>query len=128
MKQSKAWISINNCTLYFAEEITDLTDQISLEGKTIHELEKTRKVLDQEKTNIQAALEEAEVGHTSVSQQIPSSICDACVDRCLIGYWPQGTLEHEETKTLRVQIELTQVKAEIDRKLAEKEEDVENLR
>lgn len=45
----------------FAEEITDLTDQISQGNKTIHELEQMKKVLDSEKSNIQAALEEAEV-------------------------------------------------------------------
>ena len=44
-----------------AEEIVELTEQISREGKTIHELEKIKKVLDVEKSNIRAALEEAEV-------------------------------------------------------------------
>ena len=43
------------------EEIVELTEQISREGKTIHELEKIKKVLDVEKSNIRAALEEAEV-------------------------------------------------------------------
>lgn len=43
------------------EEILDLTDQISQEGKTIHELEKITKILDVEKSDIRAALEEAEV-------------------------------------------------------------------
>ncbi|NXR18598.1 MYH7 protein, partial [Cinclus mexicanus] len=81
------------------EEIADLTDQISLGGKTIHELEKVKKVLETEKIDIQAALEEAE-----------------------------GALEHEESKTLRIQLELNQIKAEMDRKLAEKDEEFENLR
>ncbi|NXK64500.1 MYH7 protein, partial [Sylvietta virens] len=81
------------------EEISDLTDQISLGGKTIHELEKVKKVLESEKSDIQAALEEAE-----------------------------GALEHEESKTLRIQLELNQIKAEMDRKLAEKDEEFENLR
>ncbi|NXM17791.1 MYH7 protein, partial [Ploceus nigricollis] len=81
------------------EEIADLTDQISLGGKTIHELEKVKKVLESEKNDIQAALEEAE-----------------------------GALEHEESKTLRIQLELNQIKAEMDRKLAEKDEEFENLR
>lgn len=39
----------------------DLTDQISMSGKTIHELEKLKKGLETEKSDIQAALEEAEV-------------------------------------------------------------------
>uniref|UniRef100_A0A7M4F151 Myosin heavy chain 7B n=1 Tax=Crocodylus porosus TaxID=8502 RepID=A0A7M4F151_CROPO len=81
------------------EEIADLTDQISMSGKTIHELEKLKKTLECEKSEIQAALEEAE-----------------------------GALEHEESKTLRIQLELNQVKADVDRKLAEKDEEFENLR
>ncbi|NP_001311408.1 myosin, heavy chain 7B, cardiac muscle, beta a isoform X3 [Danio rerio] len=81
------------------EEISDLNDQISQGGKTIHELEKIKKGLDLEKTEIQAALEEAE-----------------------------GTLEHEESKTLRIQLELNQIKADTDRKLAEKDEEIDNLR
>ena len=44
-----------------AEEIADLADQISQGGKTIHELEKIKKVLDVEKGDIQSALEEVEV-------------------------------------------------------------------
>lgn len=43
------------------EEITDLTDQVSMSGKSIHELDKLKKVLENEKNEIQAALEEAEV-------------------------------------------------------------------
>ena len=43
------------------EEILDLTDQISEGGKTIHELERMKKILDVEKSDIRAALEEAEV-------------------------------------------------------------------
>ncbi|CAL8337347.1 unnamed protein product [Merluccius merluccius] len=81
------------------EEMTDLTDQICQGGKTIHELEKIKKELDTEKSEIQAALEEVE-----------------------------STLEHEESKTLRIQLELNQVKADIDRKLAEKDEEINNLR
>ncbi|XP_073794885.1 myosin-7 isoform X2 [Danio rerio] len=81
------------------EEITDLTDQISQGNKTIHELEQMKKVLDHEKCDIQAALEEAE-----------------------------GTLEHEESKTLRVQLELSQTKTEVEKKLAERDEEIDNLR
>jgi hypothetical protein len=40
----------------------------------------------------------------------------------------QGALELEETKTLRIQLELSQIKAEVDRKLAEKDEECTNLR
>ncbi|KAL3975073.1 hypothetical protein ACER0C_023699 [Sarotherodon galilaeus] len=81
------------------EEIMDLTDQISQEGKMIHELERMKKILDVEKSDIKAALEEAE-----------------------------GTLEHEESKILRYQMELEQIRAEMDRKIAEKDEEIDSLR
>uniref|UniRef100_A0A673G7G5 Myosin-7 n=1 Tax=Sinocyclocheilus rhinocerous TaxID=307959 RepID=A0A673G7G5_9TELE len=78
------------------EEISDLTEQLGESGKTIHELEKIRKQLEQEKAEIQAALEEAE-----------------------------GSLEHEEGKILRAQLEFNQIKADIERKLTEKDEEME---
>ncbi|KAI2648738.1 Myosin-7 [Labeo rohita] len=78
------------------EEIADLTEQIGETGKNIHELEKIRKQLEQEKAEIQTALEEAE-----------------------------GSLEHEEGKILRAQLEFSQIKADIERKLAEKDEEME---
>ncbi|TNN73125.1 Myosin-7 [Liparis tanakae] len=81
------------------EEILDLTDQISQGGKTIYELERMNKILDMEKSDIKAALEEAE-----------------------------GTLEHEESKTLKSQMELQQIRTEIERKIAEKDEEIDNLR
>lgn len=43
------------------EEISDLTEQLGEGGKNIHELEKIRKQLEQEKAEIHTALEEAEV-------------------------------------------------------------------
>ncbi|CAN9503349.1 unnamed protein product [Ophioblennius macclurei] len=78
------------------EEIADLTEQIGENGKSIHELEKIRKQLEQEKSDIQTALEEAE-----------------------------ASLEHEEGKILRAQLEFNQIKAEIERKLSEKDEEME---
>lgn len=50
-------------TLTPTEEIADLTDQISQGSKTIHELEKMKKGLELEKSEIQAALEEVEVNN-----------------------------------------------------------------
>ena len=47
-----------------AEEISDLTEQISQGGKTIYELERMKKLLEVEKSDIRAALEEAEVNNT----------------------------------------------------------------
>uniref|UniRef100_A0A8C9WJA5 Myosin heavy chain 6 n=1 Tax=Scleropages formosus TaxID=113540 RepID=A0A8C9WJA5_SCLFO len=81
------------------EEISDLTEQLGEGGKSIHELEKIRKQLEQEKSEIQSALEEAE-----------------------------ATLEHEEGKILRAQLEFNQVKADIERKLAEKDEEMEQAK
>lgn len=46
----------------------------------------------------------------------------------LSALYPQGALELEETKTLRTQLELSQVKAEVDRKLVEKDEECTDLR
>lgn len=63
--------------LSLAEEISDLTDQISLGGKTIHELEKVKKMLESEKSDIQAALEEAEV-----------SLCFSYVPAAPRSHWP----------------------------------------
>ncbi|XP_031439916.1 myosin-7-like [Clupea harengus] len=81
------------------EEISDITEQLGETGKSIHELEKVRKLLEQEKAEIQTALEEAE-----------------------------GTLEHEEGKILRAQLEFNQVKADIERKLTEKDEEMEQAK
>ncbi|KAM9209686.1 myosin-1 isoform 2-T2 [Dugong dugon] len=81
------------------QEISDLTEQIAEGGKRIHELEKVKKQIEQEKTELQAALEEAE-----------------------------ASLEHEEGKILRIQLELNQVKSEVDRKIAEKDEEIDQLK
>merc|ERR1719476_816767 len=74
-------------------------DQISEGGRSIHEIDKIRKRLEAEKMELQAALEEAE-----------------------------GALEQEENKVLRAQLELTQVRQEIERRLAEKEEENDTTR
>merc|ERR1711892_1101776 len=81
------------------DEIKDLLDQLGDGGRSIHELDKQRRRLEVEKEELQAALEEAE-----------------------------SALESEENKVLRAQLELGQVKQEIDRKIAEKEEEFDNTR
>ncbi|KAL6088477.1 hypothetical protein STEG23_009850 [Scotinomys teguina] len=81
------------------EEISDLTEQLGEGGKNVHELEKIRKQLEVEKLELQSALEEAE-----------------------------ASLEHEEGKILRAQLEFNQIKAEIERKLAEKDEEMEQAK
>merc|ERR1711976_1008987 len=82
-----------------ADEIKDLLDQLGDGGRSIHELDKQRRRLEVEKEELQAALEEAE-----------------------------AALEQEENKVLRAQLELGQVRQEIDRKIQEKEEEFENSR
>merc|ERR1719357_93844 len=82
-----------------ADEIKDPLDQLGEGGRSIHDLDKQRRRLEQEKEELQGALEEAE-----------------------------GTLEQEENKVLRAQLELGQVKQEIDRRVAEKEEEFNNTR
>merc|ERR1712214_80642 len=77
-----------------SNEIKDIMDQISEGGRSIHEIDKIRKRLDAEKMELQAALQEA-----------------------------GGALEQEENKVLRAQLELTQVRQEIERRIGEKEEE-----
>ncbi|XP_076373054.1 myosin heavy chain, muscle-like isoform X2 [Tachypleus tridentatus] len=81
------------------DEIKDLVDQLGEGGRNVHELEKSRKRLEMEKEELQAALEEAE-----------------------------AALEQEENKVLRAQLELSQVRQEIDRRIQDKEEEFENTR
>jgi len=69
-----------------SNEIKDIMDQITEGGRSIHEIDKIRKRLEAEKLELQAALEEAE-----------------------------ATLEQEENKVLRAQLELTQVRQEIEK-------------
>merc|ERR1712223_483168 len=82
-----------------ADEVKDLLDQLGDGGRSIHELDKQRRRLEVEKEELQAALEEAE-----------------------------AALEQEENKVLRAQLELGQVRQEIDRKIAEKVEEFDNTR
>merc|ERR1711953_618065 len=82
-----------------ADEVKDLLDQLGDGGRSIHELDKQRRRLEVEKEELQGALEEAE-----------------------------GSLEQEENKVLRAQLELGQVRQEIDRKIQEKVEEFENTR
>merc|ERR1712021_299350 len=82
-----------------ADEIKDLLDQLGDGGRSIHELDKQRRRLEVEKEELQAALEEAE-----------------------------AALEQEENKVLRAQLELGQVRQEIDRKIQEKCEEFDNTR
>ncbi|XP_039253980.1 myosin heavy chain, skeletal muscle, adult-like [Styela clava] len=81
------------------EEISDLTDQLGEGGKSIHELEKARRSLEHERTELQAAFEEAE-----------------------------AAVENEESKVLRLQVEMAQIKQDFERRLHEKDEEIDNAR
>jgi len=86
--------AVKNENKNLSDEITDLMDQISEGGKNMNEATRVSKRLEAEKEELQAALEEAE-----------------------------ATLEQEENKVLRGQLELGQIRQEIDRRIGEKEEE-----
>ncbi|CAL4062729.1 unnamed protein product [Meganyctiphanes norvegica] len=82
-----------------SEEIKDLMDQICEGGRNLHDMSKNVKKYEIEKEELQAALEEAETA-----------------------------LENEENKVLKSQLELSQVKQEIDRRVHQKEEEFDATR
>merc|ERR1712080_771775 len=82
-----------------SNEIKDIMDQISEGGRTIHEIDKIRKRLEAEKLELEAALSNG-----------------------------RATLEQEENKVLRCQLELNAVRQEIERRIAEKEEEFASAR
>merc|ERR1711931_112181 len=82
-----------------SDEIHDLTDQLGEGGRSVHEIEKVRKRLEMEKEELQSALEEAE-----------------------------SALEAEEGKVIRAQLEIAAIRQEIDRRIAEKDEEFEHTR
>uniref|UniRef100_A0A8C4UTL7 Myosin-7B n=1 Tax=Falco tinnunculus TaxID=100819 RepID=A0A8C4UTL7_FALTI len=81
------------------QEIVDLTEQITENGKMMGELEKNKKQAEAEKSELWLALKGAE-----------------------------AALEHEEVKILDVNQELAQIKSEINRKIAEKDEEIGQLK
>merc|ERR1712198_96874 len=87
------------CLDIVKRENKDLLDQLGDGGRSIHDLDKQRRRLETEKEELQAALEEAE-----------------------------ATLEMEENKVLRAQLELGQVRQDIDGRVAEKEDEFNNTR
>lgn len=68
------------------EEVSDLTEQLGESSKNIHELEKLRKQLDQEKSEIQSALEEAEV-QTSADKNDVSNYILLLIQKCLCSFF-----------------------------------------
>ena len=49
-----------HCCFLFTEEISVLTDHLTSEGKSLHELDRARKKAELEREELRAALEEAE--------------------------------------------------------------------
>lgn len=82
-----------------SDDIRNLTDQLADGGRAFSDAEKTMKQLEAEKDELQSALEEAE-----------------------------AALEQEESKTARNQLELNQVKQEIEKRIQEKEDEFESTR
>ncbi|XP_062466569.1 myosin-3-like [Pezoporus occidentalis] len=81
------------------QETADLTEHLTENGKMIGDLEKAKKQAEAEKSELRLALEEAE-----------------------------ATLDHEEVKILVINQELTQIKLEVNRKIAEKDEEISQLK
>jgi len=84
---------------YFTAELSGITDQLSEGGKSSAEVEKIRRKLGMENEELQVALEEAE-----------------------------AALEQEEAKFLKVQLEYTQHRQSSERRMGEKDDELENLR
>ncbi|KAL4237581.1 hypothetical protein ACF0H5_002295 [Mactra antiquata] len=82
-----------------SNELSDVTNQLSDGGRSIHDNDKVRRRLELEKQELQTALEEAE-----------------------------SALEIEEAKNQRCQLEIASIRNEIDRRIADKEEEFENTR
>lgn len=85
--------------IFSTDELADLIEQLGEGGRNAHELEKARKRLEMEKEELAAALEEARL-----------------------------LLEAEEAKVARAHLEVVQAKQESDRRIIEKEEEIEQLR
>ncbi|ETN83119.1 myosin head [Necator americanus] len=83
----------------YAQEIRDLNEQITQGGRTFHDLQKAVKRMEIEKDELQHALDEAE-----------------------------AALEAEESKVLRSQIEVQQIRSDVEKRIQEKEDEFENTR
>merc|ERR1712130_1079169 len=81
------------------EEIADLTDQVSEGSKSISDLETAKRAIEVERNDLAATLEETE-----------------------------AAVEAEEAKTLRVTMELAQIKGDSERRMQEKDEEIDNAR
>lgn len=133
------------------EEITDLTDQLSDGGKSVHELQKAKKKIEMEKEELQASLEESEAAlevqyiapeNLPISCDMWSLLCSSYLILSFISFnivwitlhtkmslvFLSFLLQAEETKVLRLQLELSQAKGDLERRIQEKEEEIEAAR
>merc|ERR1711962_721096 len=81
------------------DENGELADQLTTGGKSLYEVGKAKKKAEADYEEMKSALEEAE-----------------------------GALELEESRVLRLQLELAAAKADVDKKLAEKDEEFDSTR
>ncbi|VDK27430.1 unnamed protein product, partial [Anisakis simplex] len=77
-----------------SSEIKDLGDQLSDGGRAQHETQKIIRRLEVEKEELQRGLDEAE-----------------------------GALEAEESKVMRAQVEVAEIRSEVEKRIREKEEE-----
>ncbi|PAV73183.1 hypothetical protein WR25_14293 isoform F [Diploscapter pachys] len=82
-----------------SDEVRDLLESLGETGRATHEMSKNLRRFEMEKDELQRGLDEAE-----------------------------AALEAEESKALRCQIEVSQIRAEIEKRIQEKEEEFENHR
>ncbi|CAJ0928963.1 unnamed protein product, partial [Mesorhabditis belari] len=82
-----------------AVEVRDLQHQLADGGRSVQEMQRIMRTLELEKEELQHAVDEAE-----------------------------AALEAEESKVLRAQVEVSQIRAEIEKRLTEKDEEFENTR
>merc|ERR1719283_119070 len=98
-EQQDAYAALKKEWKNLYDENQEFADQLSTGGKSLYEIGKAKKKAEADYEEMKNALEEAE-----------------------------GALELEESRVLRLQLELTQVKAEVDKKLHEKDEEFESTR
>uniref|UniRef100_G3TPX8 Myosin tail domain-containing protein n=1 Tax=Loxodonta africana TaxID=9785 RepID=G3TPX8_LOXAF len=94
-----SWETLRRENKNLQEEISDLTNQVKKGNKNLSEMEKVKKLMEQEKTEVQVVLEEAE-----------------------------GALERNKSKILCFQLKLLDAKAELQRKLSQKDEEMKKLK
>ena len=113
-------IATAHIIISLSDELSDLEKQLSEGGSSVHELEKAKKKLEGEKEELATALEVSWSNYKeplftkSSSWQHPQEA--------------ETQLENEEARVLRAQLELTQLKQEIERRLDEKDDEMESLR